>query len=125
MRAKCGGFLVMENMVGLALLLTLVAGLAASVYQYGRAMGGLADRRVATRRAELVLAKMQAGQTADLEDPDMRIALRGAPVPAAPPPTGFVWAEVKVKYEQQEAALIGLVPREPFERTAAESEGTP
>ena len=124
MRARHGGFLVMENVIGLALLGVLIVGLAASVYQYTRAQGELAGRRIAMRRAELVLALMQTGKTAGLDDPDMRIALRSAQVPTAPP-TGFVWAEVKVEYEQQEAVLIGLVPRRPFEQTAAESKGKP
>jgi type II secretory pathway pseudopilin PulG len=101
--------MLMDVIGGLILVAMLATVLAIAMNRQNRAQQKLADSRAAVRIAERVLADLQtSGKTAAADD-DTRITIHRAE--GAADARGLAWAEVHVAFRDQQASLVGLVPR--------------
>lgn len=109
------GFLAMEMVIGLMLIVVLSTVLVVVATQHRRAADALAASRERVRLAEQVMTEMQAGRgrraRADqAAHGGAEVAIR--PVETSSPVAGYVWVEVKVTSRGHGASLTGLVPAE-------------
>jgi len=104
------GFMLMDVIGGLILVATLATVLAIAMNRQNRAQQKLADSRAAVRIAERVLADLQTSGKTAADDDDTRITIHRAE--GAADARGLAWAEVRVAFRDQQASLVGLVPRQ-------------
>jgi len=95
------GMLLMDSMVGLAVVLTLLMAMTVTVAHQNRAEEELAARRAQARRLEGTLLAMQAG---DATDKNAAVERLGDTAPA-----GMVWVRVSFA-DGPRSSLVGLVP---------------
>ena len=103
------GIMLIDVVLGLALLATIAVLLSATVGRYGEATERLAASRAALRAAENVLTDLQRGQTPQAAT-DGRIRWNVRRMESSAPPAGHVWVEVRVVHGTRSATLTGLVP---------------
>jgi hypothetical protein len=102
------GIMLIDVVLGLALLATIGVLLSATVGRHGEATERLAASRAALCAAENVLTDLQHGQAPPASDELTRWDVRQLQSPAAP--VGQVWVEVHVVHRERTATLTGLVP---------------
>ena len=104
------GIMLIDVVLGLALLATIAVLLSATVRRYGEASDRLAASRAALRAAENVLTDLQRGHMPPAAtDGRIRWDVRLMESSSAPP-AGHVWVQVHVVHGTRSAALTGLVP---------------
>jgi hypothetical protein len=99
--------MLMDVVLGLALLATIGMLLSATAGRYGMATQRMSDSRAALRAAEHVLTELQRGQAPPANDARIRWDVRRLESPA---PDGHVWVEVHVVHRERPATLTGMVP---------------
>lgn len=107
-RTSCGaGYLVVDVLLGLALLGVLMMTMSVMVNRHQQASAGLADRRTAQRLAELAMLALQNPATSMPQGSEaMELSVR----PVEGEPIGDrVWAQVTVVSGRHEVRLVGLV----------------
>ena len=100
------GIMLIDVVLGLALLATIGVLLSATAGRYGMATQRMSDSRAALRAAEHVLTNLQRGQAPPASDTRIRWVVRRLESPA---PGGHVWVEVHVVHRERSATLTGLV----------------
>jgi len=104
------GFLMLDVVVGLAVVVALTIGLTVTLGEHHRALARLRDSASALRLAERALAELQSGQP--LSAPE-QATVRVEPVSQAAEAPGWRWVRVSVTLRRGGAELTGLVPQEP------------
>jgi type II secretory pathway pseudopilin PulG len=102
------GFMILDAMIGLAILGMIMLAVTIGMGHERRAANQLAQTRRAVRAAEGALTQLQAGRSVETGSEGMIIQVRDAAGDAIPP--GQRWVEVQATVGGQHATLVGLVP---------------
>lgn len=104
------GIVMLDVLVGLALVSALAATLILLASRQRRVSVGLADVRAAGRAAEAALADLQAGRPPTPGPGEAVEVVRAATGGADAAPAGRAWVTVKATMNGRTASLTGLVP---------------
>ena len=110
MNTKRCGFVVMDVILGMAIVTTLMVLLAVAVQKQRQASLELADQRRAARELEAVMATLQHGGPAPNPQPPQTVSINVLPDLA--PIDGYVWVRLSTRGGRAEVDLTGLVPRD-------------
>lgn len=105
------GFMLIDAIIGMAVVGAVMVVMAVAMGRERRAAGTLAQTRRAVRAAEAALTELQAGRTMPMEMDGATVQIQNVPGTVAPP--GFRWVEVRATSDGRQAALAGLVPAKP------------
>jgi type II secretory pathway pseudopilin PulG len=117
MRKSSRGFMILDAIIGTAVLGTIMVVLAIGMQRERRAGDRLSQARRAVRAAEAALAQLQAGRQVPVDSDGATLQVHD--VAAAGTPPGYHWVEVQATAGEQHETLVGLV------RTAPTERGTP
>jgi len=104
---KPHGFVLMDMLLGLAVVITLAVLLAQLGGEQTQAARHFADARSAQRCAEMVLQHLQIGQPLPPAPAAMQVQI--VPVSDASAVDGYRWCKVVVECRGQHGVLLGLV----------------
>ena len=105
------GFMLVETIGGLIIIIALTATLATALIRQHNAARKLSDTRAAMRLAEETMTALQLGQPPPTQEEGVVIEI--APLGAAEGSPNHAWARVHVTMRNgRGASLIGLVRRE-------------
>ena len=108
MQRRTGGYLLLETMLGLALIGLLLAVVTQQVIQQRRAAKGFAQQRAAERLAERTAGDLLLGREVKAgAESAGRIEQQRLDTPA---PEGFTWVRVQADVEAGQAFVFSLVP---------------
>jgi type II secretory pathway pseudopilin PulG len=114
MRKSSRGFMILDAVIGTAVLGTIVLVLAIGMRRERLAADGLSQSRRAIRAAEAALARLQAGRQAPVDSDGATLQVHD--VAAAGAPRGYHWVEVQATAGEQHETLVGLVRTAPAGR---------
>lgn len=100
------GFMTMDALAGLMLLVALATALAVAANMRARNAHLLSDQRKANNAAQEVLANLQSGGEAKSAHESVQISIQRAGKRVA----DREWVEVKVLREGRHASIVGLAP---------------
>ena len=102
------GFLVLDALLGLALIATASLVLLGTIKHERAAELRLTDSRSAVHLAEHALMNLQHGQPVPALSPDTQLTIRSATGGSAP--AGYVWVKVEAAVHGQHRQLFGVIP---------------
>lgn len=110
-RTRARGFMIMDAIIGTAILGTIMLVLAIGMGRERRAADRLSQTRRALRAAEAALAELQAGRPMPASSEGAAVEIHD--VTSEGTPRGYRWVEVQATSGEQHATLVGLVRMTP------------
>jgi type II secretory pathway pseudopilin PulG len=110
MRNKSHGFVILDVMIGMAVVFGLAGLFATTMMRQQKVSRELAARREAVRKVEQYALHLQVGSFEDRGLGDDLMTLDILPDP--PAADGWVWASIEAPADYGRVQLIALIPRD-------------
>ena len=111
--------LLLDAVVGLAIISALAASVATAVYAQRKHSRALSKQREMVRLVEGALVDLRAGREVDTASevrPLMYLTVTRLDTPAV---DGWVWVEASSSFRERSASVVGLVPVDSLEGSGA------